>query len=211
MASIVPQPSGELSDRLKSWPPSAESTIVRSIARFAGASLIALALVLPGAVMRAQPAASEHQIKAAFLYNFAKFVQWPVPSGAAGPIAICVLGRDPFGSILEATVQDKNINGRALAVRRLQEPSSACHILFVSESESARLAPVLHSAETAGQLTVGELPSFTESGGMIGFVVKGNKVRFEINLDAANRAHIQISSRLLQLATIVRGKRSGGS
>jgi uncharacterized protein DUF4154 len=154
----------------------------------------------------------EYQVKAAFLYNFAKFVEWP--AGAAGPtapIVICVIGHDPFGAVLDQTVQSKTINGRPLAVKRPADPAGlrSCRILFVGSSEGDQLPGLLKMAERAGILTVGDMDGFPRMGGMIGFVLEDNKVRFEVNVDAVERARIRISSQLLQLARVVHDGRGG--
>jgi hypothetical protein len=152
---------------------------------------------------------SEYQVKAAFLYNFAKFVEWPSPPQTA--IELCVVGEDPFGKILEDTVQGKTINGQPMVVRRLKagEVPRNCQIAFVNapEREARSILDALRGAHT---LTVGESPSFAQDGGIINFVLKDNRVQFEINIDAAEQARLKISSKLLSLAKIVRnGNRTG--
>ncbi len=150
----------------------------------------------------------EYQIKAAFLYNFAKFIEWP-PEAFPSPnaaINLCVLGEDPFGDDLEQTIQGKLINGRAVVVQRFKgmQGLDGCHVLFVSMSEQQHLAQILESLKGRSVLTVGETERFAAVGGMINFTMQDNKVRFEINVDVTQRAGLKLSSQLLKLATIVR-------
>jgi len=155
----------------------------------------------------AQPT-NEYQVKAAFLYNFAKFVDWPAQSfkGPDDPIAICVLGQNPFGSVLEDTVNGKTLEGRAFVVRNIFDVQQAggCHILFVSTSERKHLPSILAAIRTPGVLTVGESDGFAAEGGVINFKLEDGRVRFEINLDAAAKKGLQIRSNLLSLAQIVK-------
>lgn len=145
----------------------------------------------------------EYEVKAAFLFNFAKFIEWPAPPPNA--IELCVVGDDPFGSKLEDTVSGKTINGQPIVVRRLKAGDNPrnCQIAFIgaSDRETRSILDLLRGAST---LTVGESPNFAKQGGMINFVLKDNRVQFEINVDAAEQAHLKISSKLLILARIVR-------
>jgi hypothetical protein len=142
----------------------------------------------------------EYRVKAAFLYNFAKFIEWPAQD--TGPIVLGVLGRDPFGAILDQTVEQKSINGRPLVIRRFANVPQAkeCHIVFVGTSEKARFAEILPRLASFGILTVGEHHGFLQAGGMINFVVQDNNVHFEINPEAVRRPGIHISSNLLKLS-----------
>jgi len=174
------------------------------------AAWLALATASVGA---AQPeAASEYELKAAFLYNFARFVEWPdaaLPAGAR--LTICVLGSDPFGPVLEETIADKQVAERGLVVRRLApgEGPGGCHILFVSAAEEAAFARVVPALAPLRVLTVGEAEDFAERGGMIQLVTRDRKIRFRINVDAADAAGLRISSQLLRLADVV--TRSGAA
>lgn len=150
---------------------------------------------------------SEYLIKAGFTYNFAKLMEWP--SGAFtqsdSPIVIGVLGTDPFNGTLDQVLKGKQANGRAFEVKHLKWGADlrGCNILFVSDSETAHLDELFHSIKGLPILTIGETPGFAQRGGIINFVVEDNRVRFEIDVDAAKQANINISSRLLSLATIV--------
>jgi len=152
----------------------------------------------------AQPV-GEYDVKAAFLYNIAKFVEWPADA-AAGPISIGVIGRDPFGARLEEAVRGKRVNGRGLVVLHLGSDATArrCHIVFIGPSERNRIAEILLSIRRRPVLTVGDSPGFCAQGGMIGFKVVSDRIRFDIDLDAAERAQLKISSKLLTVAGIVR-------
>jgi hypothetical protein len=164
----------------------------------------ALAVGLSLALARgdAARAVTEHELKAAFLYNFVKFVHWP--SGAFRPddgeLTLCTLG-DPFRGVLEPTVAGKTAQEKRLIVRHLDDPSEArdCHVLFVDASRAAQLGLIL---EQVRELP-GEVDQFALRGGIIGIFVADNRVRFEVNAGAADRAGLQISSQLLSLATSV--------
>lgn len=146
------------------------------------------------------PTADEYQVKAAFLYNFTRFVQWPWPP--AGPFVIAVVGDDRIAEALERVVRGKTAHGRAVVVRRLapsDDPRGA-HILFVTADSEARTADLRARALAAGVLTVGESPYFLREGGMIRFLVDDNRVRFQIDAAAAQAAGLRISSQLLSLA-----------
>lgn len=157
----------------------------------------ALALVL-AATTSAQEISLEYRVKAAYLFNFTKFVDWPPDATPAGaPLVICVAGVSPFGGTLEETVHGELVGGRPLTTRVVRDPSG-CHVLFVPAGVAA--APLLHDARTKPILTVGESDTFLQDGGIVKFVMEDGKVRFEISQDAASRAQLRISSRLLRLA-----------
>jgi hypothetical protein len=168
--------------------------------------LILACLVNGTAVPAQETQPSEYQLKAAFLYNFAQFVDWPAGAFAqpTSPLVIGILGDNPFGPGLEQTVRGKTINTHPLSVREfrsLAEVTNACQILFVSSTEKKRLPEIFAGLRGASILTVGETDRFTESGGMINFVLEGTKIRFQINDAAAKSAGLKISSKLLSLAS----------
>jgi len=170
------------------------------------AALAACIIATSGSRAVAQDtSASEYRVKAAFLYNFAKFVEWPV-GAPSGPIKIGILGKDPFGSTLDNTVKGKTANGRTLVIKRLKRTQDArsCHIVFVSESEKARITEILATIKGAPVLMVGDVERFAHRGGTVNFYLEQNKVRFEINVEAADKAGLKISSKLLSLARIVK-------
>ncbi len=147
---------------------------------------------------------SEYQVKAAFLYNFAKFVDWPGDAlgNGNGPLVIGVIGDDPFGGALDQAINGKTVKGRTLVVRRLKwgQDLRSCHVLFISSSEQKRLREIIESLRGASVLTVGDMGQFNQHGGIINLILEANKVRFEINSRGADQARLRISSKLLSLA-----------
>jgi hypothetical protein len=156
----------------------------------------------------------EYEVKAAYLYNFARFVEWPSTAAAtkSDAFAICVLGQDPFGPALDAALAGETINGKAVLARRVLKPQDAvsCRVLYISSSEDSRLEEVLAALDKAGVLTVSDMPQFAQHGGMIQFVSGGNKIRFEVNLASAQDAGLSLSSELLKVAIAVRKNRQPG-
>jgi hypothetical protein len=153
--------------------------------------------------VRAQSASQrEYEIKAAYLYNFIKYVDWP---SYGDTITIGVLGGNPFGTAL-TPLNGKIVKGRRLLVRELDSVRDAqkCQIIFVSSSEKQRLQEIFESLRSARVLTVGETQGFADGGGIINFIEENNKVRFEINAEAARRTGLNISSELLKLARLVK-------
>jgi len=162
-----------------------------------------LALTIASSLAAAFP--QEYQVKAIFLFNFTQFVDWPLASDAAAPIAICILGEDPFGNYLDEALRGERVDNRALVVRRHRrtEDLDACQVLFISQSESGRLDAALASVKNTAVLTVSDARDFTERGGMVAFVAEDNHVRLRINVAAARAAGITISSKLLRVAEII--------
>lgn len=152
--------------------------------------------------------ALEAQVKAVFILNAARFVQWPDAafSSDAAPIVIGVLGDNPITGVLQQAVKGETANNRQLVVKRLSrgQSSAGCHVLLISRSESGRLDGVLKSLDDSSVLTVSEMDQFAQRGGIIGLVMQENNVRFEVNTAAARKAGLNISSRLLSLAKIVK-------
>lgn len=150
----------------------------------------------------------EFQTKAAYLYNFAKFVSWPAAtfSGRQEPVTVCILGQDPLGMALMHLVQGKTVDGRPLAVRVLPDAREVgkCQILFIAASEKKRVWLLLDQLAGTSILTVGEIDEFTAVGGMVNLKRSGAGVRIQIALDAVEHARLSISSRLLSMAEIVR-------
>jgi hypothetical protein len=147
--------------------------------------------------------AAEYEVKAAFLYNFAKFTEWPAGSfaGDQAPLTICVLGDDPFGKAFNP-IRSKTVKNRPVAVREIADVDAAggCHLLFIAASEQTHADAILGSLGKRSVLTVSDMKKFAQSGGMISFVMVDDKVRFEINNGAADRAGLKISSQILKLA-----------
>ena len=175
--------------------------------RFVTAAIIAVVLAT-GSEARAQTATTkEYKVKATYLFNFAQFVEWPaaVFGDATAPIVIGVLGDDEFGPFLDQLVQGEKVKGRLLIVKRSRkiDELQGCHILFISKSEEARLTAILALLESSSILTVGEIEGFAQRGGIINFFLEGEKLRFEINPEAADRCGLKIRAQLLSLSKIV--------
>jgi len=167
--------------------------------------------LLLGALVGAATAAQvdEYQVKAAFLYNFAKFVEWPARAfnSASAPIGVCILGENPFGRALDTAMSGKSVDGHPFSIRQVTDAQGAgdCQILFVSSSERKRFHSILSDLKAAaGVLTVGDTEGFAAEGGVVNFKLEGDKVRIQINVDAARQENLRISSKLLSLAQIVK-------
>jgi hypothetical protein len=146
----------------------------------------------------------EYQMKALYLFKFAQFVEWPAAAFAHGsdPIHICVAGENPFGSLLQTVIADKQASGRHFHVREVRpgKQPAGCHVLFVPASQSRRQTAILAGARGLHVLTVGESADFLEAGGVIVLRLNGARLRFGIALEAAQSAGLKVSSKLLQLA-----------
>lgn len=162
---------------------------------------------------QAQPL-SASEIKAGFLFNFTKFVEWPPDAFADrdAPIVLGIVGDNLVTDLLIETAAEKIVNGRAVIVRRFKEGQDLrmCHILFVSSSEEKPVLQILEKIKGSEILTVSETKGFAQTGGMINFFIEGNKVRLEINLDAAARARLKISAKVIAVARLVTGESPGG-
>lgn len=168
---------------------------------------LAAALALGAAEPAARAPTPEYQVKAAFLFNFAQFVEW---GGAAfatprTPIVIGVAGDDPFGPYLDNLVRNEKVGERALEVRRFHHLAevTGCHILFVSDALAAEFDAAVPALQRQGILTIGEMEGFTRRGGVIRFVLENGKIRFRVNPQAAKDSGLVVSSKLLRWATIV--------
>jgi hypothetical protein len=174
---------------------------------FAATAAMLLAVLLPAPETCAgQP--TEYQVKAAFLYHFAQFVDWPASAFAQSnaPLVIGVLGNNPFGNDLQQAVDGKVLNQHPLVFHQfgsLAEITNNCHILFISSSESKRLPQIFAGLSGSSILTVGESERFIEAGGMIHFVPEGSRIRFRISGSAVKNAGLKMSSKLLNLASQV--------
>jgi len=182
-------------------------TVFRLAARLF-AWLVVGVWLMPAPQLHAQGALQrEYEIKAAYLYNFINYINWPEQAlpPAGGTITIGVIGENPFGSAL-APLAGKRIKGRILAVKECASLADAatCQIVFISPSERPKLEEILKGLKDAKVLSVSEIDGFAERGGMINFVSERNKVRFEINPEAARRTGLTISSELLKLARVVK-------
>ncbi len=166
---------------------------------------VALLICLPAVASGEAP---EYEVKAGFLYNFTKFVTWPPEAfrGPNSPIVIGILGEDPFGQGLEASLSGETAQGRAVHVRkitRVEDAAQACQVLFVSRSERGKAREILRALAGRPILTVGDDEDFAAQGGVIQFYLEQRRVRFVINMAASQRAGLKISSQLLQLARVI--------
>lgn len=151
---------------------------------------------------------TDYQVEAIYLYNFGKFVQWPANATEKNSeFAVCVLGQDPFGGALDAALAGATISGKHVIAKRISSAgeSADCRILFLGSTEQGRLGKIIEAVEKQAVLTVSDIPEFSRRGGMIEFVMQESRVRFEVNLDAAQQAGLTLSSELLKVATTVRG------
>jgi len=152
---------------------------------------------------------SEYQVKAAFLYNFLKFVEWPPSIYPKDPsdLSVCVLGEDPFGTALDA-MKENAVQGKMIAIKRTNNLINIkeCSVIFISASEKKNIGDILLFLKNSPVLTISDIEGFAEAGGIIEFVRENGKVRFKINIGAAKQARLNISSKLLRLAHIVGSK-----
>ncbi len=178
----------------------------RSTFAFLAASILALA---SGPLARAQP--TEYQLKAVFLLNFARYVEWPAEAlPQSGRIEVCVLGRDPFGDALDV-IDGKRAQERLVEVRLLALPEQAtgCHLLFLSGSEERKMRAVLREVEGLPVLTVSDIEGFAEAGGGIGFATVDDRIRFDVNSRTLQRAQLKASAQLMKIARRVIGLEGG--
>ena len=169
-----------------------------------------LAVSQPLGRMSAEPRPTDTQVKAIYLYNFAKFVTWPAKEAKAGaetPLTICVFHATDFAPVLKEAVAGETVGGRSIDVKSIDEAKDAarCSILYIDSSASARMETVLQSVAGRSVLTVSDISGFAERGGMIEFVMEGSRVRFKVGLAAAQKANLILSSQLLKVAQSVTG------
>jgi hypothetical protein len=190
--------------RLRGRPPYA----AQRRAQLCGVVLVSfLCLVAAIPAWAQSPPSVEYQVKAAFLLNFVKFIEWPPEAfqNEKAPITLCVFGRDPFGNALEDIIRGRAVNNRAILARRINELGDlkSCQLVFVSAAEDKRLPEILNNLKDTSAIVVGEGEGFAERGGGIQFFLEGNRLRFAVNVDAVQRARLRVSSKLLALARIV--------
>jgi hypothetical protein len=166
--------------------------------------MIVVLIAIPELACGAEPVVEEYHVKGAFLLNFTKFVDWPpqVFQGPGDPIAICVLGQNPFGPLLDKAARETVVANRTVSVRQVsdEQQASQCQIVFMGASERKRSRAWLEALRGKSVLTVGESDGFLASGGVVNFKLEGDKVRIEISTAAADRAGLHISAKLLSLA-----------
>jgi hypothetical protein len=177
-------------------------------------AMVILLIVAGALAVSTQPASAqtdqvgEYELKAAILYNLIRFVEWPTSAYAdsQAPTVLCILGQDPFGNSLNTLEQKKDASGRPVSIRQLKNENGIrdCHVLYISSSERKTVAQIWTRLKGSSVLTVGEMSQFAVQGGVIQFTLEDKQVHFQINLDAASRMELKISSRLLVLARIVK-------
>ena len=195
-----------ISPLVLSWNEITATAVGRS--RFGALVLVAVLGVLRATPVWAQTSTPvEYQVKAAFLFNFAKFVEWPPGAflSETTPITLCVFGQDPFGGVLEEIARGEAIQNREVLIRQTNElPSlNACQLIFVGNKEHKRLSELLNTVRGVSTLVVGETEGDAEAGAVIQFFSEGGQLRFAVNVDAMQRAKVSFSSKLLALAKIV--------
>ncbi|HEU4778433.1 MAG TPA: YfiR family protein [Steroidobacteraceae bacterium] len=181
------------------------ASLLRSIVR----SLLLAALLATPAQSLAAP--SEYQVKAVFLFNFSRFIEWPAStfSDAQSPFVVGVFGHDPFGTDLDKVVKGETVKGHPLVVRRIRNAAEAaeCQIVFIHQSEIRKLDELLSALKEQSTLTVSDLPGAAQRGVMIRLVTEGGRVRMRVNVESARAAQLTISSNLLRSAQIVPAER----
>jgi hypothetical protein len=171
--------------------------------------LLLFCLILGGAaeVFAEQRSPGEYQVKALFLYNFINFVEWPADSSfsSSPTVNVCIVGDDPFDDALDA-IRDERVKGKRVVIRRYRsyEERRGCHLLFIPASEGIQTENIVRSVRDSAVLTVGDTEESARQGAVIGFFIEQKKVRFAVNLEAARRAGLKISAKLLKLSKIVR-------
>ena len=189
-------------------------TAARAVSGMGWASTLACSLFLATAQGATTSGPSQDEVTAAYLFNFSKFVEWPEGtfSGTADPITICVLGEGPFATLLDDAVRGKVVNGRAIVVRGTSSISrtAGCHIVFLASSEPVRIEDALAKLADRPVLTVSDARSVADRGAVIGLRLEERRVRFEVNLAAAGRARLKLSSQLLKVAVRLVGQGDRG-
>ena len=178
-----------------------------SIKWWCGALALACALLVRAPAAEPVPLA-EHQIKALYLFNFTKYVEWPAAASNAAPFVIGVCESLEVKNDLVEITRDKNVQGRPIVIHAIQSAQEAatCHLLFIGATDKERIAEFLRLTRSAAVLTVGDAEQFVALGGMINFVRRENKLRLEIGLDAVQRAHLVMSAKLLAIAGSIKGR-----
>jgi len=174
--------------------------------RIAAISILVTAVLASGAEPAQSQAKSEYALKAVFLYNFCRFIEWPKSEFASStdPIIIAVIGEDPFGRLLEEAVHGETLRGRSIQIQRYRNPDSIghCHLLFISQSETRRMDAILAAVAGKSVVTVGETDAFLDQGGMIALTAERNRIGLHINPSLLRAANLDVSSKLLRVAQI---------
>lgn len=179
--------------------------------------LIVLTLLLPASLLTQAPKLAvaetiphEYILKAGYISNFTKFIEWPREADSLidpSRFILCLTGGDPFGEVLDQLAKKRRIKGKTLVIKRNVSAVRKCHILFVGRSRASRVEQIVKQVGKAPVLVIGDTPGFSRRGGGINLVIRNNKVRFEINRKAIERVGLKVSSELLDLAILVKGAR----
>ena len=194
----------------RSLPPSSRGRAIRwSVGFGRRLATVALACTLLASILDGQQSKpTEYQVKAIYLYNFGRFIDWftALPAAGGDSFAVCVIGQDPFGRTLDSTLAGELVGQRKVVAKRIARPQDAasCQVLFISSSEDGRLKDILALLDKLKVLTVSDMPRFSERGGMIQFVPEKDKIRFEVNLTNTEHAGLNLSSELLKVAIAVK-------
>jgi hypothetical protein len=178
------------------------------ITRIVVIGILATAMVASGASPEPTQSQtkSEYALKAVFLYNFCRFIEWPKSEFASptDPIIIAVIGEDPFGPLLEEAVRRETVRGHPIKIERLRKPESIghCHLLFISQSEVGRMDAILAAVTGKSVVTVGETDAFLDQGGMIALTAERNRIGLHINPLLLRAANLDVSSKLLRVAQV---------
>ncbi|OPY67354.1 MAG: hypothetical protein A4E57_02353 [Syntrophorhabdaceae bacterium PtaU1.Bin034] len=177
--------------------------------RFLALAILAFTLVTAIFAKAAEHGFSEYEVKAGFIYHIAKFVQWPEKNRAdtRDSLDLCILGSDPFGKAFDQ-IEGRLVGGRRLGTKRIRsvKESKGCHMLFISRSEKARVSRIAEAIRDLGILTIGDTEGYAQQGIIVNFYMEGRKIRMEIDADRARQSNLTISSHLLKVARITRGK-----
>jgi YfiR/HmsC-like len=194
--------------------PKARSAVCAEVHPGISAGLIVVLLLLVCGAGAQVKYADEDRIKSAYLYNFAKFVDWPAESFSStdSPLLICSTGDDRLAEVLRQTVQGKQAKGRPIEARSMSSagPFKSCHVLLIAFQDKEHISSILRSVQSANVLTVGESEEFTRLGGIINLVRNDSSIELEINPKAADAVGLKISSRLLAVARVVAARHGGG-
>jgi hypothetical protein len=183
-------------------------TLLKRRGTLALSAWIALCLAAAGATAHAQPVAGADQVKAAYVLNFARFIEWPVDVlPPTSPLHLVVIGDDPVAGALDSVPRERLANGHPMQFRHLQwnDVLAPCDIVYISASEKPHLAAILLQLRNRSVLTVSDIDHFALRGGIIELRMVGNRVRFDINTSTAIRARLEVSAKLLRVARAVRG------
>lgn len=203
---MMPDATGQRRSSMKSLRTGSRLSFVAAVT----VGLLALTMVFGASAVLAQTTAKEYRIKAAFLFNFANYVEWPPDAfkDASSPLNYCTIGDDPFEGMLDESLNAKSVGTHALRVQHLRasENFQGCQIVFIGANEKKRTTAILEMLKQSPVLVVGESNHFIQQGGTVGFLSEENTIRFEVNLIAAQRARLNISATLLSVAkTVIAG------